>query len=118
MCSSGLEALSCPFSTKFLRSTDLRFTTSPAIATYTLLPPSASFSSSVCLSVVRLGRHILCQVLACVSWCDLAMCGMKGSDHSYVFAFSLPPLPNSIIFGSPMFISPFPESNFFISASA
>ena len=38
MCSSGLEALSCPFSTKFLRSTDLRFTTSPAIATYTLLP--------------------------------------------------------------------------------
>src|SRR5690606_5460624 len=39
MCSSGLEALSFPFSTKFLRSTDLRFTTSPAIATYTLLPP-------------------------------------------------------------------------------
>src|SRR5690554_1840083 len=39
MCSSGLEALSCPFSTKFLRCTDLRFTTSPAIATYTLLPP-------------------------------------------------------------------------------
>ena len=37
MCSSGLEALSCPFSTKFFRSTDLRFTTSPAIATYTLL---------------------------------------------------------------------------------
>ena len=28
----GLEALSCPFSTKFLRSTDLRFTTSPANA--------------------------------------------------------------------------------------
>ena len=39
MCSSGLEALSGPFSTKFLKSTDLRFTTSPAIATYTLLPP-------------------------------------------------------------------------------
>ncbi len=37
MCSSGLEALSCPFSTKFLRSTDLRFTTSTVIATYTLL---------------------------------------------------------------------------------
>lgn len=35
MCSSGLEALACPFSTKFLKSTDLRFTTSPAIATYT-----------------------------------------------------------------------------------
>ncbi|MFQ3579559.1 MAG: hypothetical protein SNJ71_05405 [Bacteroidales bacterium] len=35
MCSSGLEAISCPFSTKFLKSTDLRFTTSPAIATYT-----------------------------------------------------------------------------------
>ena len=39
MCSSGLEAPTCPFGTKFLRSTDLRFTTSPAIATYTLLPP-------------------------------------------------------------------------------
>ena len=39
MCSSGLEALSSPFSTKFLKSTDLRFTTTPAIATYTLLPP-------------------------------------------------------------------------------
>ena len=37
MCSSGLEALTCPLSTKFLRSTDLRFTTEPAIATYTLL---------------------------------------------------------------------------------
>mgnify|MGYP001196737568 CR=1 FL=1 len=32
MCSSGLEALTCPFSTKIFRSTDLRFTTSPAIA--------------------------------------------------------------------------------------
>lgn len=41
MCSSGLEALSCPFSTKFLRSTDLRFTILTAIATYPLLPPSA-----------------------------------------------------------------------------
>src|SRR5690606_8507430 len=38
MCSSGLEALTFPFSTMFLRITDLRFTTSPAIATYTLLP--------------------------------------------------------------------------------
>jgi len=38
MCSSGLEALTCPFSKKFHRSTDLRFTTLPAIATYTLLP--------------------------------------------------------------------------------
>ncbi len=38
MCSSGLEALSCPFSTKFLRNTDLRYATSTAIATYTLLP--------------------------------------------------------------------------------
>ena len=43
MCSSGLDALSCPFSTKFLKSTDLRFTTSPAIATYTLLPPVLPF---------------------------------------------------------------------------
>ena len=39
MCSSGLGALSCPFSTKFFNSTDLRLTTSPAIATYTLLCP-------------------------------------------------------------------------------
>lgn len=37
MCSSGLEALSYPLSTKFFKSTDLRFTTKPAIATYTLL---------------------------------------------------------------------------------
>jgi len=37
MCSSGLEALSCPFSTKFLSITDLRIITSPAIDTYTLL---------------------------------------------------------------------------------
>jgi hypothetical protein len=47
MCSSGLEALSCPFSTKFLRSTDLRFTTSPAIATYTLLPHVLSIRPSL-----------------------------------------------------------------------
>jgi hypothetical protein len=37
MCSSGLEALTCLFSTKFLRCTYLRFTSSPAIATYMLL---------------------------------------------------------------------------------
>jgi hypothetical protein len=43
MCSSGLEALSCPISTKFFRSTDLRLTTSPAIATYTLLSLRCSF---------------------------------------------------------------------------
>jgi len=37
-CSSGLKSLLFPFSTNFLlRSTDLRFTTSPAIATYTLI---------------------------------------------------------------------------------
>ena len=45
MCSSGLEVLSFPFSTKFFKSTDLRFTTSPAIATYTLL--QAGLLSSV-----------------------------------------------------------------------
>lgn len=63
MCSSGLEALICPFGTKFFGSTDLRFTTSPAIATYTLLGHRAS-SSSVGLSVglvVRWDRHTLCQ---------------------------------------------------------
>src|SRR5690554_14364 len=67
MCSSGLEALSFPFSTKFLRSKDLRFTTLPAIATYTLLGNRASFSSA-CLSVVlgvRWNRHTLCQALVC-----------------------------------------------------
>ena len=42
MCSSGLGALTCPFCTKFFRSIDLRFTTSPAIATYTLLAVRAS----------------------------------------------------------------------------
>ncbi len=55
MCSSGLEALSCPFSTNFLSSTDLRFTTSLAIATYTLLGNRASFSS-IGLSVVFVER--------------------------------------------------------------
>jgi len=37
MCSSGLEVFPCLISTNFLRSTGLRFTSSPAIATYTLL---------------------------------------------------------------------------------
>jgi hypothetical protein len=47
MCSRGLEALTCPFGTKFLRSTDLRFSTLPAIATYTLLQAGlSSFDSS------------------------------------------------------------------------
>lgn len=34
---ADFEALSCPFSTMFLRSTDLRFTPATAIAKYTLL---------------------------------------------------------------------------------
>jgi len=42
MCSSGLEAPYFPFSTKYFRSIDLRFTTTPAIATYTLLAVRAS----------------------------------------------------------------------------
>lgn len=70
MCSSGLEALSCPFSTKFLRIKDLRFTTSPAIATYTLLAvgllfnlfyifttkPYFSFLYYLCIRVVKENR--------------------------------------------------------------
>ena len=64
MCSSGLEALTCPFSTKLLRSTDLRFTTSPAIATYTLLPAGLpSFVSLYLLSILSF-RVIVC----CVYW--------------------------------------------------
>jgi len=65
MCSSGLEALTFPFSTKLLRSTDLRFTTSPAIATYTLLCLRCSFSvvGLSVVSVVWWGSHTLCQAL-------------------------------------------------------
>ncbi len=67
MCSSGLEVLSCPFSTKFLRSTDLRFTTSPAIAFIQCCAIVLSFLSSV-----RWGRHTLCQAwfvaLDCAAW--------------------------------------------------
>jgi len=43
MCSSGLEALTFPFTTMFPKSTDLRYTASAAIATYTLLPHVLSF---------------------------------------------------------------------------
>lgn len=69
MCSSGLEALTCPFSTKFLRSTDLRFTTSPAIATYTLLPAGLpSFVSMYPLSILSF-RIIVCCVCWSVSRC-------------------------------------------------
>ena len=56
MCSSGLEALTCPFSTKFFRSTNLRFTTSPAIATYTLL----------CAGVLV---HRVCKPLSLLKFC-------------------------------------------------
>ena len=56
MCSSGLEALSCPFSTKFLRSTDLRFTTSPAIATYTLLAAVIHWLS--CINPSKFGLKV------------------------------------------------------------
>jgi len=95
MCSSGLEALTFPFSTKFLRSTNLRFTISPAIATYTLLGHRAS-SSSVGLSVglgMRWDGHTLQPSLGLsVGWCGLA--NAKGRDklcvaverwHSYSF---------------------------------
>lgn len=63
MCSSGLEALSCPFSTKFLRSTSLRFTTSPAIVTYTLLPAGVLFHS-ICKPLSLL---LLCVFVVLVS---------------------------------------------------
>jgi len=59
MCSSGLEALTFPCSTKFFKSTDLRFTTSPAIATYTLYiswPPVLRY----CQVAVCLGFRSLC----------------------------------------------------------
>jgi len=60
MCSSGLEALTFPFSTKFLRSTGLRFNTKPAIATYTLLPAGLlSVVSLYALSVLSF-RVIFC----------------------------------------------------------
>ena len=62
MCSSGLEAISCPFSTKFVNCTDLRFTTSPAIATYTLLP--AGLLSTVSLYVLSILSF--CVIVCCV----------------------------------------------------
>ena len=68
MCSSGLEAHTCPFSTKFLRSTDLRFTTKPAIATYTLLPAGLpSVVSLYALSILSF-RVIVCCVFRAVNW--------------------------------------------------
>jgi len=42
MHSSELETLSFPVSTKFLRSKDLLFTTSPAIGTYTAVKHNRS----------------------------------------------------------------------------
>src|SRR5690606_8365317 len=69
MCSSGLEALNFPFSTMFIRSTDLRFTTSPAIATYTLLPAGLpSFVSLYPLSILSFLVIVCCFCLA-VCWC-------------------------------------------------
>src|SRR5690606_38874027 len=67
MCSSGLEALTCPFSTKFFRSKDLRFTTSPAIATYTLLPAGV-LVHRFCkpLSLLSFRVIFLCRVGLCV----------------------------------------------------
>ena len=56
MCSSGLEALSFPFAQKFLKRTDFRFTTSPAIATYTLL--------AVRCSVLRYVRCLIAKLSA------------------------------------------------------
>ncbi len=72
MCSSGLEALSCPFSTKFLRSTDLRFTTSPAIATYTLLAA----------------------VIHRLSWIRPSKFGLKVADIGITLSFRLIILPS------------------------
>ncbi len=45
MCSSGSEALSCPFTAKRLRRTGLRFIISPAIATLMQLRHRASSSA-------------------------------------------------------------------------
>jgi len=65
MCSSGLEALSCLFSTKFLKNTDLRFITLPAIATYPLLPAGV-LVHRVCKPLLLLSFTIIvCAVLDC-----------------------------------------------------
>jgi len=69
MCSSGLEALTFPFSTMSLRSTDLRFTTSPAIATYTLLPAGLLSSVSLYVLSVLSFRVIVCCVCRAVCRC-------------------------------------------------
>jgi len=78
----------------FLRSTDLRFTTSPAIATYTLLPPGllclqwfvGLFVATFFIVISRAMGHFLNFFFSCfgfvssltklwdVSWLALAMC--------------------------------------------
>lgn len=85
MCSSGLEALSCQFITKFLRSTDLRFTSSPAIATYTLLQAG--------VLVVRFSQplSILSFVSNCLtvfmSDCELAFLKFLEGKEILIFSF-------------------------------
>jgi len=86
MCSSGLEALPYPLSTKFFRSTDLRFTTLPAIATYTLLCPGVLVVRVLAFLKFLEGkevfifffsgwdRHTLWQALVCVLVCEACQC--------------------------------------------
>ena len=90
MCSSGLEALSCLFSTKFVSSRDLRFTTSPAIATYTLLPHVLllrSFLSALAktYSLASFGLRVgLCDLPMCMAFRVVIL-----KSHIYIFHLQL-----------------------------
>lgn len=96
ICSSGLEALSCPVSTKFFRFSDLRFTSSLAIATYTLLPAGVlvhrvckpltllSFTVIVCALVVYAFAYFLFsegQEIFLIQFCQ----GGKGGSSYHSF---------------------------------
>ena len=86
MCSSGLKALNCLFSTKFFRCTDVRFATSPAIATYTLLQAG--------VLVVRVSQplSLLSFATNCpnvfVSDCELAFLKFLKGKEIFNFFFS------------------------------
>jgi len=86
MCSSGLEALSCQFITKFLRSTDLRFTSSPAIATYTLLQAGV-LVVRVLQPLTLLSFATKCPIVF-VSGCELAFLKFLEGKEIFNFFFS------------------------------
>jgi hypothetical protein len=78
MCNSGLEVISVPFSTKFLRSTALLFTTSPAIATYTLLAayPSVFQIAESCRQTQAITRQQVVSIVGLLT-CPVQLLSIK-----------------------------------------